>query len=758
MSNVITSPFTVFFDRSGQPLDNGYVYIGTAGINPEVSPIAVYWDDTVPVTAAQPIRTLAGYPSRDGSPGTIIGTQASYSIVVRDRTGALVYSDLNATTGAGTTPETVADIAALRLLTATTVSTQVILLSNYVAGDGGGIFRYDSTDTTTADNGGTVIVDAAGKRWKRQYNDGFLQADWFGIMDNAANRTAALNSAIAASANATLLLPAGTIKLDAQVVVNVSNITIQGAGRRATTLDLNYVAGPAIEVGDQTSQKREVIFRDMLLEGMVGQDLIRTRWVRGIRFWSVNYVADCFLRLGETTDDTAKATYICELYDVEGAQVGSPTKHHVIAANFQGQWVAEGAFVEGAYDPNLDGFNAEPNIQQRIDHFIVQGGYWSRFRDNYSFVDARVVNLQIDDSHHCEGAYRSAVRLHVTASTTKNVANVGWENVSLSGKYQSLLDNAIYIRGERTGVSCTELSVIDAQFISEVATPLLIQSDVGFIDTVMIDNLTVQITPTNASQDVILISGGSGGSTTISNLSVGQIAGIAYTTALRSVVRVQGRVDNVTPPTSLAVTNATIGFDDQTSATPVALTSTTAASGDVVGVLDQSEGWTRPMTLANVSDYAALSGWKVLAKSAVAVTHTGNTTETALATITIPAGAMGPNGALRVTALTTNNNNANAKTTRFRWDTISGTDFLGYATTTNVTHQPQRTIWNRNSAASQISVPSGITNPFAAISIAPTTAAINTAVATTFVITGQLANAGDTVTLESYLVELSYGA
>lgn len=151
-------------------------------------------------------------------------------------------------------------------------------------------------------------------------------------------------------------------------------------------------------------------------------------------------------------------------------------------------------------------------------------------------------------------------------------------------------------------------------------------------------------------------------------------------------------------------------------------------------------------------------GWRVLAASAVAVTHTGNTSETALATITIPAGAMGPNGVLRVTALTTNNNNANIKTTRFRWDTISGTDFLGYATTTNVTHQPQRTIWNRNSASSQISVPAGITNPFAAISIAPATAAINTAVATTFVITGQLANAADTVTLESYLVEIFYKA
>lgn len=97
MSNVITSPFSVFYDRSGQPLDNGYIYIGTAGINPEVSPITVYWDNSLTTTAAQPIRTLAGYPSQNGSPGTIIGNVSSYSIVIKDSAGALVFSNLNAT-------------------------------------------------------------------------------------------------------------------------------------------------------------------------------------------------------------------------------------------------------------------------------------------------------------------------------------------------------------------------------------------------------------------------------------------------------------------------------------------------------------------------------------------------------------------------------------------------------------------------------------------------------------------------------------
>lgn len=497
------------------------------------------------------------------------------------------------------------DIATLRLANwgSGAVPPQVVLKQNWVAGDGGGLFRYDSTDTTTADNSGTVIVDAAGNRWKRQYADGFIRADWFGILDNTADRTSVLNAAIAASVAATLILPAGVIRLDGQVVVNVTQITIQGAGRLSTVLDLNYTSGPAIEVGDLSSLKREVIFRDLYLEGMAGQDLIRTRWVRGIRFWNVNYVADCFLRLGETTDDLAKATYICELYDVEGAHTASPTKHHVIAANFSGQWVAEGVFVEGTYNANYDGFHATPNIQPKIDHFIVEGGYWSRFRDNYSFVDARVVNLQIDDSHHSEGAVRNAVRLYTTSATSKAAGYVGWENVSLSGKYNSLNDSAIYIRGERTGVSCNELSIIDAQFINEIVTPVYIISDDGVIDTIMIDNLTVAIGPTNANQDVVLVNGGNVSSVTITNVSIGQIAGVATGTALRSVVRIAGRVAQITPPTSLAVTNVTTPFDDSSNAaTRISMVAADVATTDYVTVLDQSADFHRPITVQNFAD------------------------------------------------------------------------------------------------------------------------------------------------------------
>jgi len=100
MSGEVTSPYTIFYDRSGDPLDAGYIYVGTAGINPETSPIATYWNSSLTTSAAQPIRTLAGYPSQSGSAATIYVSEATYSILVKDKNGTLVYSNLNETSDA----------------------------------------------------------------------------------------------------------------------------------------------------------------------------------------------------------------------------------------------------------------------------------------------------------------------------------------------------------------------------------------------------------------------------------------------------------------------------------------------------------------------------------------------------------------------------------------------------------------------------------------------------------------------------------
>lgn len=61
----------------------------------------------------------------------------------------------------------VATVADLRLLEPVADGQQVNLLGHTLAGAGGGVFWYDSSDTTSADNDGTVIVTAGGNRWKQ---------------------------------------------------------------------------------------------------------------------------------------------------------------------------------------------------------------------------------------------------------------------------------------------------------------------------------------------------------------------------------------------------------------------------------------------------------------------------------------------------------------------------------------------------------------------------------------------------------------
>ena len=87
----IETPFPIFTDIDGQPLENGYVWIGTANLNPITNPINVYWDAALTVAAVQPIRTLAGYPSNSGTPARLYAN-SDYSIQVQNRNGSVVYS------------------------------------------------------------------------------------------------------------------------------------------------------------------------------------------------------------------------------------------------------------------------------------------------------------------------------------------------------------------------------------------------------------------------------------------------------------------------------------------------------------------------------------------------------------------------------------------------------------------------------------------------------------------------------------------
>ncbi len=88
--------YPIFTDIDGQPLEDGFVWIGQANLDPQVNPISVFWDAALTIPAAQPIRTLGGYPARNGTPARLY-VNSDYSIRVMNRNGSTVYSAPSAT-------------------------------------------------------------------------------------------------------------------------------------------------------------------------------------------------------------------------------------------------------------------------------------------------------------------------------------------------------------------------------------------------------------------------------------------------------------------------------------------------------------------------------------------------------------------------------------------------------------------------------------------------------------------------------------
>lgn len=87
----VASPFQQFFDLSGNALENGSIYIGSVNQNPQVSQIAVYWDEAGTQPAAQPLKTIGGYISRDGTPARVYLSADDYSLSAYDKKLNLVF-------------------------------------------------------------------------------------------------------------------------------------------------------------------------------------------------------------------------------------------------------------------------------------------------------------------------------------------------------------------------------------------------------------------------------------------------------------------------------------------------------------------------------------------------------------------------------------------------------------------------------------------------------------------------------------------
>jgi hypothetical protein len=162
---------------------------------------------------------------------------------------------------------------------------------------------------------------------------------------------------------------------------------------------------------------------------------------------------------------------------------------------------------------------------------------------------------------------------------------------------------------------------------------------------------------------------------------------------------------------------------------------------------------------SNIQQGAGLQPARVIFNLSPAVSLTGTTAETALATITIPRGAMGPNGAVRVKLLATTNDGTDTRTLRYRWGGIGGTTMRTVSFSTFITLVDEFEVFNRNNAASQLATGALAPGGFGLSASNGVGGTVDTDAATVgLVVTGELSNAADTMVLRYCRVELFYGA
>ena len=202
----IQPPFPVFSDSDGQPLDNGYIWIGTVNLAPQTNPISIYWDAALTQTAAQPLRTSGGYIVNSGTPAVIYAA-SDYSILVQNAKGSAVYSAPAPTAAYG----------------------DVIINASEVV--------YDPAGT------GAVATTVQAK-----LRESFSVAD-FGFLPTATatDNTIAFANAFAASTQ--LTIPAGTYNVTLLPNFGVRGTRILGIGRVVLNITGTALVGLRVDAG-----------------------------------------------------------------------------------------------------------------------------------------------------------------------------------------------------------------------------------------------------------------------------------------------------------------------------------------------------------------------------------------------------------------------------------------------------------------------------------------------------------------------------
>lgn len=222
---VVNSAYPQFVDLNGSPLNNGSIYIGVENQNPEVSPVAVYWDSALTQGAVQPLKTINGLICRDGTPANVY-TSGDYSLSVKNKKNLLLsYNKTSATFSIWSS------------------------LSNFIASVASSI-GSSLIGHLPSGVGALVITVQNQLRNIQNWNINVMDAPFYAKGDGVADDTLAIQNAI--NTGGVIKFPPGTYKVTSLSLVGKSAILI-GSGESKTIIK-SSATSPIIDLSE-TSDK-----------------------------------------------------------------------------------------------------------------------------------------------------------------------------------------------------------------------------------------------------------------------------------------------------------------------------------------------------------------------------------------------------------------------------------------------------------------------------------------------------------------------
>lgn len=216
-------------DANGTPLDSGSLFIGEIDKDPEVFPIACFWDAALTIPAPQPIAISTGYVVNGGARAELYIAVEAYSLRLRNRSGV-----------------------------------QVDYLPRTITG-----FTQSGTG-------------AIARTVQSKLRDQVSVKDFGAVGDGVTDDTAAIQAAITAAiaqGGGRVVVPSGIYRYTA-LTINGSGVHLVGNGERATILRKTTTTGIGIDIGDGAITPDDVTVAGMTLDAAATQtagSIIRVR-------------------------------------------------------------------------------------------------------------------------------------------------------------------------------------------------------------------------------------------------------------------------------------------------------------------------------------------------------------------------------------------------------------------------------------------------------------------------------------------------